>query len=305
MELQITDSEAYRRLFARPLIAFDSVAFNALNAAKAVRVMHVLLSEGGKTRFGLIVGEREDGSLSAPFSAPFAALEAIGKQRVEHYVAAAQALKEWLRAEGRALRLTLPPSCYGEEIARQTATFLSAGAQLLWADYNYHFQLSDFPRLDGMMDSKVRNKLGLARRQGYAFETRVPLAEAHAVILENHNDRGYPTHLSADDLEATARIIKIDTFGLRKDGELAAAAIVYRTTADAAQVIYWGDRPAARAGHPMHLLAYEVFGHYARHGFRIVDPGPSSSEGIPSPGLCDFKSSIGCRLSLKPTLRLL
>ena len=54
----------------------------------------------------------------------------------------------------------------------------------------------------------------------------------------------------------------------------------------------------------MNLLAYLLAEHYQQRNFKVLDIGPSSSDGIPSPGLCNFKDSIGCIVTPKPTLIL-
>ena len=49
----------------------------------------------------------------------------------------------------------------------------------------------------------------------------------------------------------------------------------------------------------MNCLTYNVFRHYSDAGLRILDIGPSTEDGVPNYGLCEFKENIGCGISLK------
>lgn len=49
----------------------------------------------------------------------------------------------------------------------------------------------------------------------------------------------------------------------------------------------------------MNMLTYSLFQHYRKTGVRILDIGISTENGIPNFGLCEFKESIGCSVSLK------
>ena len=66
-----------------------------------------------------------------------------------------------------------------------------------------------------------------------------------------------------------------------------------------AQVIYWGNISKYNNYKSINYLAYELIKYYKKEGFDYLDIGPSSECGIPNYGLCDFKDSIGCELSVK------
>lgn len=300
-------SDDYRRLLPAPVLAFDTTEFNALNAAKAGEVRHLVFADGGKARLGLIAGE-VNGELRAPFSAPFAALESVGRRRIDVYLEAAAALSAWLGRRGMNARITLPPPCYAsaedaDAVAKQLPALLAApGASLAWADVNYHFDLAGDFRAG--LASAPRRALNAALRNGLTFIAGIELKDAYAVVRENHLERGYPVHMSLSDVEATSHIVTIDTFAVMNGHEPAAAAIMYRTAPDAAQLIYWGDRPSLRPLRPMNLLAAGVFDYYKQQKLRILDLGPASSQGVPATGLCDFKAGLGCRLTVKPTITI-
>ena len=54
----------------------------------------------------------------------------------------------------------------------------------------------------------------------------------------------------------------------------------------------------------MNYLAYSLFDYYADNGLRILDIGPSTEDGIPNYGLCEFKESIGCSVTMKYSFEL-
>ncbi len=308
MNIEEVSPQAYRRLFPEPSLAFDSVDFNMLNAAKVSEVRFLTFVDGGKVRIGLIAGTDTDGCLRAPFSAPFAGFEAAGRQRIDSYVDAAAALANRIVAASGCAHITLPPPIYAsafdrDAAAKQMPALLSApGCRPAHIDYNYHFDLRDYGRISELMDPKARGKLRAAIRNGFEFCTDMPLDEAYDVVVENHADRGYPVHMSLSDLQATSEIVKVDCFGVTLNGEPAAAAIIYHTSASIVQLIYWGDRPAMRPLRPMNLLADKLLEHYAAKGMQAFDFGPSSSDGIPNLGLCDFKAGLGGRITPKPTI---
>ena len=70
MRAKEVSEEEYRRRFPQPLHVFNSLPFIALNAAKVDRVRYILTGDEGRTRMGLVAGQR-DGMLLSPFSAPY------------------------------------------------------------------------------------------------------------------------------------------------------------------------------------------------------------------------------------------
>lgn len=311
MNIQQVSPEQYSRIFPTPSHIYNSVAFNELNLHKCDEMVCLTVSdERGLVRFGLIAGMR-DGILRSPFSAPYGGMESACRQRATAWAEAAAALKNYL-GDNR-LKTTLPPLAYDTDgiITRQAQALMSAGATVLWSDYNYHLPLVRF-RKDYLksLDCKVRNTYKTSLNRGFEFVAR-PLADAptlataREIVFSNHSALGYPVHLSAADLADTARVIPIDVFFVTLSGSVIASAIVYHNTPDTLQLIYWGDLLDYRDLHPMNFLAYKLFEYYAAiPEMRLFDMGPSSSEGIPAGGLCNFKEGLGCDLSLKLTLQL-
>lgn len=263
-------------------------------------------------RLGIPLGEREE-IFAAPFSAPFSGFDERGDQKLSFYLEAAAALRKYGESFGKSVRVTLPPECYGTEhslYVRQSLALLSAGARQLYADYNYHYDLRCFGGFNKRLWPNAKRNLLASQRQGFTFEvvenpSDEQIKEAYGIVCINHKMKGYPVHMKIDEVLATSRIIDMDCFYVRKEGIAVAAAIIYHTSAETVQLIYWGDLPDHRDGRPMNFMSYGIICHYAGKldsGLRYFDAGPASSDGDPALGLCDFKESLGCFLSPKLTL---
>ena len=207
------------------------------------------------------------------------------------------------------IRITLPPAFYcPEHYAALHGVLANFASKTVW-DYNYHYPLEQAADPEAHMNSQARNKYRNAKLHPYSFATTADIDAAYEVIRLNRQSKGYPLAMSLQQVKATVRPqgpVKADFFLLTDTatGENAAAAMAYHAAPGIIQIIYWGDAPGHAAARPMNLLPFHIFNHYRAAGMRIADIGPSSSAGIPSPGLCRYKESIGCRLSLKPTFTL-
>lgn len=290
----------YSRAFPHPAVVYNSVAFTELNAAKVNRVRRIIIAgDNDAPVLGLTIGESDgDGAMRAPFSAPFACFDS----NREHGSSVMLEAAGLLRSEYIGLRLTLPPEFYAG--TKQFLSLMASGASLEYLDWNYHLDLSR-PIIDGF-SSAARNKLRQAERSGLRLE-KCTIERAYEIIRINRSNRGYYLAMTLDQVIATADKggpVRGDFFVLTDGNTDAAAAIVFHVAAGIAQVIYWGDIPYEGCRQPMNLLAARLAEHYAGRGLRILDIGPSGSDGIPSPGLSDFKDSIGCIVTAKPTLRL-
>ena len=230
-------------------------------------------------------------------------------QRVDQWLEALSALRTWLG--GRQLLITLPPPCYDRDgaIARQHLGLLSLGGTQMFADYNYHFPLTqlDDAYLSGL-DSRTRYNINLSMRKGFSFEAHSDacdtlLRRAYKIVHLNHTGLGYPVHMTEEDVVSTSRIIPMDAFFATRDGADVAAGIIYRPASGIAQLIYWGDDLEHRPDFPMNFLAYNILRHYRdTAGIEVYDFGPSSTDGEPATGLCRFKQSLGGVLTPKVTL---
>lgn len=283
----------YGRTFSMPQHVYNSVKFTGLNVEKVAQVHYLAFcSDEGKPRLGLTVGETAVGQFRAPWSAPFSGFDFNREMSVETMLEAVALL----RAGFNGLRLVLPPAPYSPAMNSKTLLALQ-GSQITY-DWNYHIDLTkDYM---SQLGSAAKNKLTQALHEALPFIYGEDLLEkAYEIIRQNRHGKGYPLRMSLDAVrETTSHAVKAQFFLL---GDVA-SAMVYEVAPAIAQVIYWGDVPDHNAKFPMNRLAFELAGYYAARGYRTLDIGPSSEDGVPSPGLCAFKESVGCQISPKPTI---
>lgn len=299
---EITASE-YAGLFQSAHV-YNGTSFALLNEVKAPGGVRFLVLGDHKPRFGITLGER-DGKLLSPFSAPFGGFDTKGVQTLQNMTEAVRLMAEYAGSNSKRLVVTLPPLIYGEtQISKWVNAFITAGFQST-VDLNYYFPLSRFDNYTDNIDRSARKNLRRAEKEDFTFikvdsSDKDAVRRAYEVIRINRNEHGYPLRMSFEQVwETVTNVVEADFFILRHENDDVAAAQVYRVADGIAQVIYWGDRRQYSAMRPMNMLAYCVFRHYRDAGFRILDIGPSTEDGIPSFGLCEFKENIGCSATLK------
>lgn len=286
---------------------YSRIDFVELNRGKADDVHYLLLADN-KVRFGIVLGQR-GGVLYSPFSAPFGGFVTNSDQSVALVYEAVTLLAGYIRSLGMAAEVALPPVLYHSRMmAKYVSAFLRYG-QLMYADINYHYDLTGDEPFEARMNDTARKKYRRARKCGFRFEMldsarEADIARAYAVIKANRDSKGYPLRMTFEEVVRTAPVVDARFAVLSVDGADVAAVQLHRVTDSVMQVVYWGDAPGYERMHPMNMLAPETFGYCRSLGFSVLDIGPSSSEGVPSEGLCFFKESLGCVSSLKPRFLL-
>lgn len=307
--IRVTDKE-YQQAFPKPWSLFNSVAFSELNKEKCLDV-HYLLFRDSKLRLGMIVGERED-SLNVPFSAPYGGFSYNSSVSVTSYEEACVALKEYAKMVGKPLFITMASPIYNStDNTKIYNALVQSGAKVEYTDINQHFEVTRFEHYEDILDSKIRNKLRNALSGNLTFvnlNSKNPddVARAYEVIRINHAERGFPLHMSLQNVLDTIKIIPADFFVVSdSEGHDVAAAQIFHATHGISQVIYWGDVPSYSHLRSMNFLSYKVFEYYYNQGkIKILDIGTSSQHGEPNYGLCEFKENIGCEMTLKYTFQL-
>lgn len=305
MIVRLVEPDEFFQSFPQARTVYGERAFLELNAGRAEAVRHFAgYDHKGAPRLGIVLGYKQ-GRWLAPYSAPFGEIAWRKPQSVETVYDFVGELADML--EDHSISITLAPVIYDAEMLPKEHAVLGNYVDKTVLDINYHYPLERFDDFEAHLSRAARNKFRTAMRQGFGFERTGDARRAYAVIKANRESKGYPLAMSLEQVLATvapAGPVKADFFVMGKDGADVAAAMVYHAAPGVAQVIYWGDAPGYSALRPMNALPYFLFGHYRREGFGIVDVGPSSTNGVPNPGLCDFKESIGCLPSLKPTFKI-
>lgn len=295
MIIKEADINDLDRLLPGAPSVYDTVAFAALNAAKAERVTAFVGTDGCGTPVAAQIFGLRDGIWRAPFSAPFSAPRVAGGTTVD--------LTDFYRSISQhtsaPLKIVLPPELYrhGESPVPDAFPVIR--------DANFHYDMARFADYEHWLSRSGRYSHHRGLKTAWTFEKTGDIPRAYAVIEANRHAMGYPLAMSLDQVIATVSgPVEADFFVLSHEGKDLAAAMIYHVTADTVQVIYWGDLPEARPLRAMNHLAWRVFGWYAanRPDIRIVDIGPSSSDGVRNEGLCQFKLSVGCTETIRPTL---
>jgi hypothetical protein len=270
--------------------------------------VHYLVFNDKKVRLGLTLGER-DGRLLSPFSAPFGGFVNVGDRPIDTYHEAVALLLDYATAQGCNVEIALPPAFYGGEEFAKTVSALSRYGQLMWADVNYHYDLTNEESFENRLKRNARNKWNIALKHPMVLEVLnadcdADVERAYKVIQANRQSHGYPLRMSLDAVLATRTVLEARFLVMSLDGVDIAAAQLQRVTDRVMQVVYWGDVPGYSDTRVMNRFTLEVFHFCKQCGVDFVDIGPSSEDGMPSFGLCDFKTSLGCEVSIKPRFRL-
>ena len=303
MEICEVDATQYSEVFPKPYHVFNAAAFNAVNAYKCEQVFYLLFQDP-KVRLGIIFGVR-DTKLVSPFSAPFGGFEAISEDlRLQQIDAALQALTIWAKAKNfTGIKIVAPSFFYNSNFLNKVFNclyrdnFENANIEL-----NYQFPTNKFDKnYETTIWYNARKNLNRALKADLTFEKlKTENGQlAYNVIAQNRKERGFPLRMTWEQVAETMLVINVDFFLVKKEEEHIGAAILFKVAEGIVQVVYWGDLPQYSESKTMNFLSYHVFKYYKEFGISIIDIGPSTEDSIPNNGLCEFKESIGCDISIK------
>jgi hypothetical protein len=303
MEITEASPREYNQAFFSTYHIFNSVEFNVLNESKSEQLLFLIFKDT-KIRLGLIAGVKAK-SLYSPFSAPFGGFSYLKEDvTIAQMDASVDALQHYATGRVQSIHYTLPPLFYNELFNNKLLNVLyRKGFKISAIDLNYAFNLE---KLTDDYETNIwynaRKNLRISLKSGFDFvkcESEESKREAYEVIKENRNRKGYPLKMTYEQVEKTTKVITADFFLLKKGDDKVAAAQIFHVTKKIVQVIYWGDIPDFVNYKPMNFLAWSVFKYYKNLGFKYVDIGPSTENGIPNYGLCEFKEGIGCDITPK------
>jgi hypothetical protein len=300
-QLVEVENHEFENIFSSPYHCFNKAEFNELNKHKSDKLFYWLF-KADKVRLGLICGLM-NGHLSSPFSSPFGGLLFLNKNtKIKYIEEAIDAILDKCNGEKLKFSITLPPIFYNETFVSKSINCLfRKGFKVEGVDLNYAYKLEDFT--DNYLNTIERNaKKSLKKSFGFNLdfkecESDTDKRDAYEIIKQNRQSKGYPLHMTWEQIESTASIVPVDYFILRDSDKTAiASAIVFRVAKGIVQVIYWGNLAEFNQCRPMNYLSYKILEYYKKLNFKYVDIGPSSKDSIPNYGLCEFKESIGCHV---------
>lgn len=303
MELIELDSKQYK-VEVNAHYIFDSMEFNKLNDYKVERVRYFIFKNNRK-RFAVCFGEK-DKELYCPFSAPFGNFEMLREPlEIEYLEDAIEMLENYVVEHGyKKIHFILPPLFYDTSFLTAVINILIRKKFVIrHQDINFQFDLfkivNDYEKhltRNGKKNLRIALDSNLTVEKCETTETK---EQAYNVIAINREQRGYPLRMSFAQVKDTMEIVENDCFIVKKDHEEVAAAVIFRVTTDIVQVVYWGDIQGYSELKPINFLANYLIHYYKERGFKYLDVGPSTEDGVPNIGLCNFKTSIGCDMSPK------
>ena len=251
MKAERVDTDRYAASQLEYQTVFETIEFNLLNRHKCDDI-HFLLFNDGEVRCGMIGGVR-DGVLMTPFSAPYSnfSLKKTNLRVVTYYEAVSALIQYCKESSLKAIQFTLPPFIYNEAVISKAANALFAYKfHIINVDLNYHYLLSEYTdNYCKTLDIKAATALRSAIKQGLSFlsgNTGEILEKAYKVICLNKQAKGYPVHLSLNEMKATMSFIPSEIFLVSDNtGNVVASAICFHTAQNIVQVIYWGNVPVS------------------------------------------------------------
>lgn len=305
-------AEEYKELVPDRRVFFNEPDFIELNRDKADEVYYLVFMRENSSRFGLVVG-RAGREMRMPFSAPYSyPVAIINESKQETIDAALETFEEYcIGQEIESIRFIFPPLFYDEH---QLSGWVSALYRKQYSfdniDLNFALDLRklsvDEETYGQLITQKGRKGLRRARRSGlnvFRCESEEDYREAYNIVQIGHDAKGFPTHLSFEQLMSTLSIVGHDAFIVRKGDVGIVSEFLYRVNDRIVQGIYTGTHPDFMDCNGMNLLTYYTIRYYAGLGFEILDKATASKDSEPNYGLCNFKESVGCKRSLKYTFR--
>jgi hypothetical protein len=301
MEWKKVTPEKYKLKFAQNQSVFHSPDFNELNSTRAEELAY-LIYESDHFTLGCVFGKKHNTWFS-PFSSPFGGIEIAGELIERDVERAIRTLSLHYQAD---IQITLPPEVYTNESNSIPAkSYLNANFNIAYMDQNFHLDLSlgDFNAGLKRNARKNLNKAFSIRHRFFRAKGAENERKAYGLIAQNRKEKGYPLKMTFDQIQQTGKIVPYNYYILEMEDEPCAAALIYKISTSAAMVVYWGHLEKFSELRPVNLLAHYLFEEYKSQGFKILDIGPSSEHGVLNEGLANFKLSLGCIMTEKPTLR--
>lgn len=305
MECTVVDKDVYNRYTNDCKYVYNSSAFHELNKGKTDEILYLLFKAKDKFYGALALGIK-DKKAYIPYSAPFGFFEQKKESlKLERYHEIFDALESYLYSKGiSSLYFKMPPEIYApSEITKVANCLTNRKYQLLAMELNYQLPIEKYGKdYEKYLASNARKNLKNAVKSNLTVKRCVRPEEkltAYQIIQTNRRQRGFPLRMTCEQVFETTKIVEHDFFLVEFNNISIAAALIYYVTNGIAQVIYWGEDKAYSSIRPINFLAYELVNYYLKKEIRVLDIGPSTEDGIPNYGLCEFKEGIGCEISPK------
>lgn len=299
------DAETYYNKFNHDPHPFISQKFTDINKNKVERILR-LVEDNPSPSLGLTLGLK-DGYLLSPFSAPFGGFhfnhELIYINVIQEYI---NNLKSYIKTnELKGIQITLPPNIYNQTFnSKLINCLLISDFNIKNLDITSCVDLQTFA--NKFNERSSRHHLNQAIKFGLKFRKVEKKSEKHEVyelIRKNRALLGRPIFMTFNDIEEVNKIWDIDFFAvIDENNELLASSINYRSHQTIVYGVFWGDNMEGRPKRAMDFCIYNLLNYYKQSGYKYMDIGISTEEGIPNEGLLRFKETHEAMSSLRYTL---
>mgnify|MGYP002672692307 CR=1 FL=1 len=308
--IRITQEELSKKQFNNEVF-YNREVFCEYNKNKVEEVYYLLFADGKKERFVIPFGRRNS-TLYAPFSAPYCLPgEISANTSAKHYGEAIEQMIGYARTlRVTAINITFPPFFYANrQISHWINACVNLGGNIGKWDLNYAIDLYQIKEVgyQKCLNYNARRNLRISHERGCEVKEcleKKEVEECYEIIRKNRESKGYPLRMTFEQVEWTRNLSEGKWFCVLCEGEKIASAVIFPVTTEIAQVIYWGNVPGSEEKKPINALAEFLTDFYLKLGFKFLDIGPSTDQGIPNYGLIDFKESIGCQTDSKVTIDL-
>ena len=305
-------ADEYKGIVPDRRVFFNEPDFTELNRNKADELYYLIFMRENSARFGLIAG-RVGHEMRTPFSAPYSyPVAVIEESKQESIDAALEVFEDYCLEQGiESVRFIFPPLFYDEHLlSGWVSAFYRKQYRIENVDLNFSLDLKklnvDEETYGNLITQKGRKGLRKARKSGLEIvrcESEEDYREAYEIVQIGHDAKGFPVHMTFEQLSETLKLVDHDAFIVRRDGIGIVAEFLYKINDRIVQGIYTGTHPDYMDCNGMNLLTYYTIRYYGDRGFAILDKATAGKDSIPNYGLCNFKESVGCERSLKYTFR--
>lgn len=286
----------------------DFLHYQSLIFDKRIVCVGVMSEVDGSLAAYLILAEK-DGYWQSPITGAFGGVSVKKGAPISVVDFLVEGLPRFLLNEGpvRSITIRLPPACFPDDSAIIANVLHRNNWKILDFDLNYHLIINSVEKfMAGLGDTK-RKFIRRLEASGAHFDKvdHAMLEAVYLVIQQNRLEQGYPMTMS---LEAIADLVKnfpndIYLFAVTLNSRMIASAICIRINPQYLYVFYWAEMPDSRKESPVLFLAKGIYAYCVTNGLEVMDIGTSSLSSVPNYGLCAFKASLGCLVTLKSTYR--
>jgi hypothetical protein len=185
--------------------------------------------------------------------------------------------------------------------------FLAKGFFISNHEINHSITVDEEFLVNKMMRNN-RKRYNKCLKENFRFEccSISDIEDIYDLIKENRESNGYRMSMSIDAIIDMHKIFpdNLHFFCVKKLHEIVAASICLKLSGDVLYVFYWADRIGYEAFSPVVFLANGIYDFSKEFGFKILDIGTSSLNGIPNQGLIKFKENLGFSISPKLTFTI-